>query len=362
MTIVIGGGISGLYAALDNDALVLEASERLGGRIYTRREPPYEIGAGRIHAKHKLVRGLIRRFGLTEVALPPSPTDKMLLQTLPLERTEDMRNVTYAQYCRKTMTRAAVEELRQAFGYYSEFEVMNAYDAVDMLKRALSGKFVVVKEGLSELVRRMAPHIKYKLNHKVEKVEFTAGGVVVDGMKADRVIFAIPPKELARFQILPNPLLRSVAPLALLRVYAAYDVPWAEGLHAFTTKSWLRHVIPISPTIVMVAYVEGGDTIPYRTQQGGLRSQDKLNKEVHEELRRLLPERNIPTPIHFKAYLWTEGGHAWLPRVNSEVAARAILNPRLNAYVCGEAYSHKQAWIEGALETVVEVKKLIEKE
>jgi hypothetical protein len=112
----------------------------------------------------------------------------------------------------------------------------------------------------------------------------------------------------------------------------------------------------------MVAYVEGADTVPYRTQKGELRSQDKLNKEIHEELRRLMPERRIPDPVHFKAYLWTEGGHAWLPRVNSDVAARAILHPRQNAYVCGEAYSHKQAWIEGALETVVEVEKLIMKE
>jgi protoporphyrinogen oxidase len=296
---------------------------------------------------------------LTEVELDQTATDKALLQTLPLERTDDMRMVTYAEYLRKRMSRAQVEELRQSFGYYSEFEVMNAYDAVDMLKRALSGKFVVVKEGLSELVRRMAPHVRHKLNHKVEKVEFTDDGVVVDGMKADRVIFAIPPKEMAKFKLVDTRLLKTVAPLALLRVYAAYDVPWARGLKAQTTRSWLRHIIPLSPTVVMVAYVEGADTEPYRTNKGDLRSQERLNKEVHEELRRLFPERKVPDPVHFKAYLWTEGGHAWLPGVDSDEAARAILNPRPRMYVCGEAFSHKQAWIEGALETVREVKKLI---
>jgi len=105
----------------------------------------------------------------------------------------------------------------------------------------------------------------------------------------------------------------------------------------------------------MVAYVEGADTEPFRTQRGELRSQERLNKEVHAELRRVLPERDIPDPIHFKAYLWTEGGHAWLPRVNSDKVARFVLNPRPRVYVCGEAFSHKQAWIEGALETTAQV-------
>jgi len=84
-----------------------------------------------------------------------------------------------------------------------------------------------------------------------------------------------------------------------------------------------------------------------------------LNAEIHAELRRLFPDKQIPPPIHFRAYLWTEGGHAWLPNVNSDKVAREVLNPMPNMYVCGEAFSLKQAWIEGALETTTDVKKLI---
>jgi len=353
---VIGGGIAGLYAALDQPhTLLLEASDRLGGRIYTRHEPQYEIGAGRYHVDHKLLRGLIHRFKLTEVPLAHVASDRHLLRTLPLKRTEEMRNVTYAQYCRRSMSRAKVERLRQQFGYYSEFEVMNAYDSVDLLQSALSGSFFVVKEGLSELIRRMAKQVKYKLNHKVREVHLTDDGVIVDGIKAKRVIFAIPPKALAHFHILPPEVLNAVAPLPLLRAYAAYETPWATGLPAQMTSSWLRHIIPISPTVVMVSYVEGKDTLPFRTHRGELRSQDRLNKEVHAELRRLFPEREIPDPYHFKAYLWTEGGHAWLPKLNSDEIARAVLHPRPRVYVCGEAFSHKQAWMEGALETAAQV-------
>ena len=359
-TIVIGGGIAGLYAALDRPhTLLLEASDRLGGRIYTRHEPQYEIGAGRYHVNHKILRGLLHRFQLTEVPLARVASDQTLLRTLPLKRTEDMRNLTYAQYCRQRMSRAEVERLRQAFGYYSEFEVMNAYDAADLLQQALSGSFLVVKEGLSELVRRMAKHVKYKLNHKVKQVHITEDGVIVDGIKAKRVIFAIPPKALAHFHLLPSKVLHAVAPLPLLRAYAAYDTPWAAGLAAQTTTSWLRHIIPISPTVVMVSYVEGKDTLPFRTQRGELRSQDRLNKEVHTELRRVFPEREIPDPYHFKAYLWTEGGHAWLPGLNSDDVARAVLHPLPHVYVCGEAFSHKQAWMEGALETTQQVIKML---
>ena len=35
--------------------------------------------------------------------------------------------------------------------------------------------------------------------------------------------------------------------------------------------------------------------------------------------------------------------------------AKKILNPMKNIYICGEAFSHKQAWIEGALQTATNV-------
>ena len=351
-TIVVGGGIAGMYVALDSPrTLVLESTSRLGGRIYTHKTPHYEVGAGRIHASHRLLRKLLKRYNLTEIPLPQSPTDKALLDVLPLDRDESMRNITYSAHCRRFYSPEQVDALRHAFGFWSEFEVMNAYDACDMLTRALRGKYFIVKEGLSELIHRMAKDLHYKLNHAVQHIEILDSCVRVDEYTAKRVIFAIPPHELAQFKLLRPSDLHAVAPLALLRIYAAYETDWAANLPSQTTDSWLRHIIPITPRLVMVAYVEGGDIDPYRTQSNALRADSKLNSMIHTELRRIFPDREIPDPIHFKAYLWDRGGHAWLPGVNSDEVASRVLFPAERIGLCGEAFSHKQAWMEGALET-----------
>ena len=72
--IVVGAGMAGLVAAYElqragHDVTVLEAQQRVGGRILTLREPfseglYAEAGAMRIASTHKLTRSYIEKFGL----------------------------------------------------------------------------------------------------------------------------------------------------------------------------------------------------------------------------------------------------------------------------------------------------------
>lgn len=78
--VVIGGGISGLATAHALEAkgyqlTLLEQSERLGGRILTRRygesaQVPVELGALRIPNSHKLTLSIIQSLNLKVVSLP----------------------------------------------------------------------------------------------------------------------------------------------------------------------------------------------------------------------------------------------------------------------------------------------------
>ena len=75
--VIIGGGISGLVAARELasggiDVTVLEARNRLGGRIYSVRNShaPIELGAEFVHGESKLLMGAIREAGLAIQTVP----------------------------------------------------------------------------------------------------------------------------------------------------------------------------------------------------------------------------------------------------------------------------------------------------
>lgn len=87
--IVVGAGLAGLTAALDLldngwDPVVLEARDRVGGRVHTLREPfsegQYAEGGGEsIDESHHALLSLLRRFGLrTERRAPLKPYDAVV--------------------------------------------------------------------------------------------------------------------------------------------------------------------------------------------------------------------------------------------------------------------------------------------
>ncbi|MGQ0550630.1 MAG: flavin monoamine oxidase family protein, partial [Armatimonadota bacterium] len=72
--VIVGAGMAGLVAAYEllragHDPIVLEARERVGGRVYTMREPfapglYAEAGAMRIPRAHSLTIAYVDKFGL----------------------------------------------------------------------------------------------------------------------------------------------------------------------------------------------------------------------------------------------------------------------------------------------------------
>ena len=69
-------------------------------------------------------------------------------------------------------------------------------------------------------------------------------------------------------------------------------------------------------------------------------------------LKDLFPNLHIPSPTYFNSYIWYPAVHGWKPKCDSQNISSQIKHPRKNMYIVGEAYSDRQGWIEGALETV----------
>jgi monoamine oxidase len=92
---------------------------------------------------------------------------------------------------------------------------------------------------------------------------------------------------------------------------------------------------------------------------------DLMVREVHRQLMEMhgLQHRcDISLPYAAAYRDWGEdpfggGANFWPLYVDSERVAREILQPKppLRVFVCGEAYSHQQGWVEGALRTADEM-------
>ena len=408
--IIIGGGISGLYCAkrlVDQyknmkKILLLDERSYYGGRLITNKQPHYEIGAARFNDNHKLLIKLIEKYNLTKIELS-SALDfiskinnevtyyKDANETFQSIMTNIIKNSK--KFNKKKLitmsTKQFIDIISQTpelskkliniFGYNSEFTKMNAYDSLRSFEHDfISKKFYVLQNGFSELCNNIVDENKkivdFKLHHNVVNIKkgdniYEISYINTKNNKkgtyvGNKIIIATKSEQLRQFNILKPifPYLKCLYNAALLRIYAKYPLNkitnkvWFYDLPRITTNSFLRHIIPIDPTsgLIMISYTDGTDTNVFmedKTRQI-LKKDEVIKKMIHDELKILFPNYNIPQPKYFKTHLWNVGAHHWKPKCDSKQIYNKIKNPLKNIYIVGEAFSQKQAWVEGGLETI----------
>lgn len=145
----------------------------------------------------------------------------------------------------------------------------------------------------------------------------------------------------------------------LLRVYAVFPVvkglSWFSDIGRTVSPGPIRYFIPINPScgIVMLSYTDGKDARHLlKILETG---EEQLEDYLLNELRTMFPAKTIPEPLFFKAHPWFEGCTYWLPgsydpNKLSEEALQPFPDTMPELYCCGESFSLRQAWMEGALE------------
>ena len=136
---IIGAGISGLYCATHLkekglNAIIFE-TDRVGGRIWTHKNPTYEIGAGRFNHSHKILWSLIKKYNLEKETIKIPSTKYYLDSTLKMhnvekyinncmnyvikvELKESLRKITFYQHCVHLLGKKNAELLLNVYGYY----------------------------------------------------------------------------------------------------------------------------------------------------------------------------------------------------------------------------------------------------
>ena len=418
---IIGGGLAGLYAAREiakkhpkSKIGVFEKYRVFGGRVLTFREGPYqwEAGAGRIHSSHTMVRGLLKQYGLKEMPisskvgwvatygspLVPNEWEHSLpswLSEIARLPANELATHTIFELLSQIFGKQQAKEFVAPFPYYGEIYTLRADLAIHSFQGEMGTHehYSVSPDGYDTFIDSLAEdcdnhgvllHTHWDLKAAAAEDDrirlwFGIGSPKekdsreVKEVLAKKVIFALHRDALAKLNLFKDlPLLKKVKMEPLHRIYAVFPksrdgTMWFENLGNFVTSTPIRYFIPINPTqgVTMISYTDGADTAIWTDiAYGADPANETLGFLLTQECRRLFPEKDIPYPIFLKSHPWDSGCTYWVPGdYDVYKESRDSLQPfgksLPNAYVCGESFSLRQAWMEGSLENTRDLLRLL---
>ena len=405
--IIIGAGIAGLRCGItllrkrpSSTIVILEKYTYVGGRVVTYHKKiedmrgncstvQWENGAGRIHVRHTKVMELVRKYKLHTVALDDKMlyeddgilTTNIFTETIALlseEISKLSKEYLATHTLREVLTDILGDEKTNAlllqFPYRAEVDTLRADMGLESFQEEMGTYkgYVIVKEGLSAMIKGM--------RHEFESL----GGILFQGQcvtdiqkagellliktttdagailwEAPTVICALHKDAIAEIPLFKGlPVLDKLKMEPLVRTYAVFPTDkgtsWFSGLPKVASAGPVRFFLPMNPACgtVMLSYTDGKDAravLRLLDKQG----EEKTGEFLVDEVRKMFPEIDIPDPLFFKSHPWTSGCTYWLPGTyDPYVVSKQALKPfpTLNLYCCGESFSVRQAWMEGALE------------
>ena len=410
--VIIGAGMAGLYVAVElakrhpkKRICLVDKYKFIGGRAFTYKgtvdgvEYQWEEGGARISTKHAHLMGLFKKYGLTTIPIegtsqykesgaypiePPLFDECRAIFLEPLEHLSDdvLGQTTIRSLLKRFVKPATLETFLNRYPYRAEFSTLRADLALRVFREEFgpNEKYVVCKEGLSELVSRMRADFLKRggtllVQHELIAMQDTSHAILKKGapsegesrpdviLEAPKFVFALPSEALKRLAVFKGwATLDHLVMRPLLRVFAVFPPgpdkkPWFHDLPKIVTAQAPRFIIPqsVENGSIQISYTDSEDAEPLMRILDEQDGETKLGKKLVEDLRVLFGDRTIPDPLFVKAYPWPHGVTYWRPGtydpyVESRQAIRPFPKERPGWFVCGESFSVHQCWIEGALE------------
>lgn len=405
--VILGAGIAGLRCGIELlrkrpslQIVILEKYNYTGGRVVTYHKTledargkcsklQWENGAGRIHSDHRKVLELLGKYGLHTIPLDDklayeedgvltnnifTDTMRLLSSAIDSLSKEYLATHTLRDILEDLVGKQETDALALQFPYRAEVDTLRADLAIESFRDEMGTYkgYVVVKEGLSALIQAMVKDFQGRggtvfLGHEVTHIEKNGSLVLVKTKtKSGDVLWEAPCvistlhseacREISLFKSWKTLDYLKMEPL--VRTYAVFPTEkgkvWFSDLPKLASSSLLRFFIPMNPSCgtVMISYTDGNDA---RKILGILNTmgEEKLGDMLVEQARKSFPDKRIPDPLFFKAHPWTSGCTYWLPGTYDPYEeSKKSLKPfsDTNLYCCGESFSTRQAWMEGALE------------
>ena len=408
--IIVGSGIAGLYAAAHlqkkgRKILVLESYKELGGRTSTFHQTigganlQWEAGAGRISENHSHVRELIKKYKLTWIPIsghpkfvegygqpledgqfePGLPVFFRELEALP---EEVLGTHTIRELLTKVHGPRIADNYLLRYPYRGEVDTLRADLALETFRHEMgpAEKYGICGEGFSAIIEGLRAEVEKKgaqilTGHtcvevaQPNQVEVTCS---VEGepktFSAKHCVLAVPASALKKIRGAERwKGLQKVAMKPLLRIYGVFPVEkfWAGEVGRIVTPNPIRYMIPGNPAIgsAQISYTDSEDAEFWKEKLDAV-GEAKVGEEIVDHLRRLVSP-TIPGASFVKAHYWENGVTYWLPgKYDPATLSREAYTPiptLPGVHICGESFSLRQAWTEGAIEHAAGLVKLLEK-
>jgi len=408
--IIIGAGITGLYLAYQlilkgvsgADIVIFEGSNRIGGRIYTNEHKGfrYSVGAGRLGKKHKYVMKLIKDFKLQDQIINIGKNTNYFVEGRLMNEAELLNHYKsnfkslnelwrYAiekklngnkydpslynlyNYFSLILNENEVELLKISFGYIGEMYDMNAYNGLLTLRKDFdirNNEFFVLRDGIHILCDVLYKYIldagvSVKFSSILEDVCDGESGdsgdkkyVKVSGVKHSysKLYLTIKRGDYMNigYFLKYESIFNTVSDGHLLRIFAKYKDVWFKDMPKILTQNKLQFIIPINYNsgLIQISYSDRYNADFWNA----FKNEKDVKKYLTKILNEMFPEKNIKEPEWITMHFWKAGDHMWNVGVNTKKIQEKIDDifiPK-DIYILGETYSERQAWIEGAIETV----------
>jgi len=407
--IIIGAGITGLYLAYNlikikkispDDIIIFEKSQRIGGRIFTYDNTDYDLkysaGAGRLGKKHKIVMKLIKEFKLEEYIIDINKdklyfvNDKLMNEgelllyynskfktlnklwsyAINKKINADTKAINLHNYFSLFLSSNDVELLKVSLGYISEMYDENAYNVLLTLRQDFdvqNNEFFVLKGGMHILYEVLYKYIidrnvKILLNCELRNIDDVEKSILINNnvYNYQRLYITITRKDYIKIPYFDNynTLLNNVGDCNLLRIYAQYKDVWFKDLPKIVTQNKLQFIIPINYDngLIQISYSDSYNADFWNN----LKNKKDIMKHLKRILNEMFPNKNIKDPEWITIHNWDSGSHFWKIGVESDKIQKEIKDifTKKNIYILGETYCNRQAWIDGALETVHQTLKI----